>query len=58
MKNKVWDKQHGGSHYQKYVIQPSEFVRWACVNCNSRFTKDTFEEYLEEGRRWYNVKVH
>jgi|TARA_B100000085_G_C18137278_1_gene347857 hypothetical protein len=35
-----------------------KFVRWACVNCNSRFTKDTFEEYLEEGRRWYNVKVH
>jgi hypothetical protein len=26
MKNKVWDKQHGGSHYQKYVIQPSKFV--------------------------------
>ena len=22
----VWDKQHGGSHYQKYVIQPSKFV--------------------------------
>ena len=20
----VWDKQHGGSHYQKYVIQPSK----------------------------------
>ena len=26
MKNKVWGKQHGGSHYQKYVIQPSKFV--------------------------------
>ena len=27
MKNKnVWDKQHGGSHYQKYKIQPSKFV--------------------------------
>ena len=26
-KNKnVWNKQHGGSHYQKYVIQPSKFV--------------------------------
>ena len=27
-KNKkgVWDKQHGGSHYQQYVIQPSKFV--------------------------------
>jgi len=24
--SKVWKKQHGGSHYQKYVIQPSEFV--------------------------------
>ena len=24
--SKVWDKQHGGSHYQKYVIQPSKFV--------------------------------
>ncbi len=23
---KVWDKQHGGSHYQKYKIQPSKFV--------------------------------
>jgi hypothetical protein len=20
----VWDKQHGGSHYQKYKIQPSK----------------------------------
>ena len=26
MTNKVWDKQHGGSHYQKYKIQPSKFV--------------------------------
>ena len=24
--SKVWDKQHGGSHYQKYKIQPSNFV--------------------------------
>ena len=24
--SKVWDKQHGGSHYQKYKIQPSKFV--------------------------------
>ena len=24
--SKVWDKQHGGNHYQKYVIQPSKFV--------------------------------
>ena len=24
--SKVWKKQYGGSHYQKYVIQPSEFV--------------------------------
>tara|TARA_A100000172_G_scaffold35437_2_gene21545 strand:+ start:660 stop:935 length:276 start_codon:yes stop_codon:yes gene_type:complete len=24
--SKVWNKQHGGSHYQKYVIQPSKFV--------------------------------
>ena len=22
----VWNKQHGGRHYQKYVIQPSKFV--------------------------------
>ena len=22
----VWDEQHGGSHYQKYKIQPSKFV--------------------------------
>ena len=22
----VWDKQHGGSHYQKYKIQPAEFI--------------------------------
>ena len=22
----VWNKKHGGSHYQKYVIQPSKFV--------------------------------
>ncbi len=25
-KKNVWDKQHGGSHYQKYKIQPSKFV--------------------------------
>ena len=25
-KKNVWDKQHGGNHYQKYVIQPSKFV--------------------------------
>ena len=25
-KKNVWDKQHGGSHYQKYTIQPSKFV--------------------------------
>ena len=24
--SKVWDKQHGGNHYQKYKIQPSKFV--------------------------------
>ena len=24
--SKVWDKQHCGSHYQKYKIQPSKFV--------------------------------
>ena len=24
--SKVWNKQHGGSHYQKYKIQPSKFV--------------------------------
>ena len=26
MTSKVWDKQHGGSHYQKFNIQPSKFV--------------------------------
>ena len=26
MTSKVWDKQIGGSHYQKYKIQPSKFV--------------------------------
>jgi len=25
-KGSVWDKQHGGSHYQKFKIQPSKFV--------------------------------
>jgi len=25
-KKSVWDKQHGGSHYKKYKIQPSKFV--------------------------------
>ena len=25
-KKNVWDKQHGGNHYQKYKIQPSKFV--------------------------------
>jgi len=24
--SKVWNKQHGGSHYQKYKIQHSKFV--------------------------------
>mgnify|MGYP003123004050 CR=1 FL=1 len=33
-----------------------KFVRWACVNCNSRFTKDTYEEYINEGKLWYNEK--
>ena len=22
----IWDKQHGGSHYQNFKIQPSKFV--------------------------------
>ena len=22
----VWDKQHGGSHYTRYQIQPSKFI--------------------------------
>ncbi len=26
MTSKVWDKQNGGNHYQKYKIQPSKFV--------------------------------
>ena len=26
MTSKVWDKQIGGSHYQKFKIQPSKFV--------------------------------
>ena len=25
-KKSVWDKQHGGSHYQKFKIQPAEFI--------------------------------
>jgi hypothetical protein len=24
--SKVWDKQIGGKHYQKFFIQPSKFV--------------------------------
>jgi len=30
-----------------------EFVRWACVNCNSRFVHDTLEEHVEDAERWY-----
>ena len=26
MTSKVWDKQHWGSHYQNFKIQPSKFV--------------------------------
>ena len=26
MTSKVWDKQIGGEHYQKFKIQPSKFV--------------------------------
>ena len=26
MTSKVWDKQIGGQHYQKFKIQPSKFV--------------------------------
>ena len=26
MTSKGWDKQHGGSHYQNFKIQPSKFV--------------------------------
>ena len=54
--------EHCGKGNTKIVLHHNhatgKFVRWACVNCNSRFTKDTFEEYIEEGRRWYNIKIH
>ena len=26
MTSTVWDKQHGGSHYKNFKIQPSKFV--------------------------------
>ena len=26
MTSKVWNKQHGGSHYKNFKIQPSKFV--------------------------------
>ena len=26
MTSPVWDKQHGGSHYKNFKIQPSKFV--------------------------------
>ena len=30
-----------------------EFVRWACVNCNSRFVHDTLKEHIKDAERWY-----
>ena len=52
--------EHCGRKDCKIVLHhdhvTGEFVRWACVNCNSRFIHDTLEQYIKDGEKWYNDK--
>ena len=50
--------EHCGKNNTKIVLHHNhatgEFVRWACVNCNSRFVHDTLEEHIKDAERWYD----
>ena len=52
--------EHCGRKDCKIVLHhdhvTGEFVRWSCVNCNSRFIHDTLEQYIKDGEKWYNDK--
>jgi hypothetical protein len=49
--------EHCGRGNTKIVLHHNhltgKFVRWACVNCNSRFVHDTLEEHIKDAERWY-----
>ena len=49
---------HCGKQDSKIVLDhdwtTGKFRNWSCINCNSKFMAKTFEEYVEEGRRWYH----
>tara|TARA_R100000700_G_C3052133_1_gene70955 strand:+ start:74 stop:496 length:423 start_codon:yes stop_codon:yes gene_type:complete len=53
--------QHCGRSDTQIVLHHNhktvQFGRWSCVNCNSRYPFDTFEEHMRDAERWYNVKV-
>jgi len=50
--------EHCGKTNTKIVLHHNhatgKFVRWACVNCNSRFVHDTLEEHIKDAERWYD----
>ena len=50
--------EHCGKDDTKIVLHHNHltgrFVRWACVNCNSRFVHNTLKEHMEDAKRWYN----
>ncbi len=49
--------EHCGKGNTKIVLHHNhatgKFVRWACVNCNSRFVHNTLEEHIKDAERWY-----
>ena len=51
--------EHCGRKDTKIVLhhnhEKGEFVRWSCVNCNARYPFDTFEQHMEDARRWYKT---
>ena len=60
MTSKVWDKQHGGSHYRKYKIQPSQFISENELlypeGCAIKYIirhRDKGKKQDEEHRVWY-----
>ena len=49
--------EHCGKKNTKIVLhhnhKTGKFVRWACVNCNSRYPFDTLGEHIKDAERWY-----
>ena len=49
--------EHCGKGNTKIVLHHNhatgKFVRWTCVNCNSRFVHNTLEEHIKDAERWY-----